>query len=141
MLLLKETLKFLGSCLRQNERQDNEFSLIPVLCEHTRLIHRLECIQLNDDEVKCLQAYLTLILEARYQNANSASSTADSSDCIVVEMAQEELQKFTRVVGGNGIQLFRALVRSDDSKTSARKLAIVGQNGIRLFNVLVHSGV
>lgn len=109
------------------------------LSEKSRLLHRLNCIDLNDEEVKCLQGYLTTILEARQQEESSDFAASAQSGCMVLEMDEEEFREFTSHVGGNGTRLFRAIVQRDNSKTPARKLAVVGENGLRLFHLLVQS--
>ncbi len=136
MILLNLRI-FLDRVLNRNERKDSSNNA-PPLSEQSRLIHRLNCIHLDDEEGKCLQAYLTTILECRHQD-KTANAATDSSNCIVLEMAEAELQKFASYVGGNGIRLFRVLVQSDNSHSSARKLAVVGENGLRLFYVQVQT--
>jgi len=136
-MILLNLRTFLDRVLNRNERKDSSNNA-PPLSEQSRLIHRLNCIHLDDEEAKCLQAYLTTILECRHQD-KTANAATDSSNCIVLEMAEAELQKFASYVGGNGIRLFRALVQSDNSHTSARKLAVVGENGLRLFYVQVQT--
>lgn len=110
------------------------------LSEQNRLIERLKCIRLDEEEAKCLQGYLTTILEARSQENNSGEIPTDSSNCIVLEMADEEFQQFAQVLGENGVRLFRAIVESANTQTSSRKLAIVGEHGVRLFRILVQNG-
>ncbi|HEY9603955.1 MAG TPA: hypothetical protein V6C85_20235 [Allocoleopsis sp.] len=141
MLLLKEILKFLGNVFQQNARRGDRVSSNPELSEQSRLIRRLQSLQLKEDELNYLQAHLTLLLQARHQPTMPDSLAAHRSDCIVLEMDREEHQQFTQVVGGNGIRLFRVLVQSDDSQLASRKLAIVSQNGLRVFKALVQSVV
>ncbi len=126
--------------LTRNKSKENQFNPVPELSEKSRLLHRLNCIHLDDEEIKCLQAYLTTILDARNDDGTSDVVSTDRSNCIVLEMDEEELQTFASHVGGNGIRLFRAIVHSGNSQTPKRKLAIVGENGLQLFNVLVQSG-
>jgi hypothetical protein len=109
------------------------------LSEQNRLIERLKCICLDEEEARCLQGYLTTILEARTQENHSGKIPSDPSSCMVLEMAEEEFQQFAKVLGENGVRLFRAIVESGNTQTSSRKLAIVGQHGVRLFRVLVQS--
>lgn len=123
-----------------NKSKKNQPNPAPELSEKSRLLHRLNCIHLDDEEVKCLQGYLTTILEARNYDETSDLISTEQSNCIVLEMDEEELQTFASHVGGNGIRLFRAIVHSSNSQTPKRKLAIVGDNGLQLFNVLVQSG-
>ncbi|MBW4432841.1 MAG: GAF domain-containing protein [Pelatocladus maniniholoensis HA4357-MV3] len=121
-----------------NPRQDHYVkSSTPVseLSEASRLIHRLNCITLNHDESKCLHAHLTTILEAR----NPEKISKNASNCIVLEMSQEELQKFADYVGENTSCLFRAIVQTDNNQTQVRKLRIIGNHGLRLFDVIVKS--
>ncbi|TFI51800.1 GAF domain-containing protein [Mastigocladus laminosus UU774] len=121
-----------------NARQDhNVKSSTPVseLSEASRLIHRLNCITLNDDESKSLHAHLTTILEAR----NPEKTSENESNCIVLEMSEEEIQKFSHYVGENSSCLFRAIVQTDNNHNQARKLRIIGNHGLRLFNVIVKS--
>ena len=136
-MILVNLRTFLNRVLNRNERKDSSNNA-PPLSEQSRLLHRLNCIHLDDEEAKCLQAYLTTILEYRHQD-KTANAATDSSNCIVLEMAEEEFQRFANYVGGNGIRLFRALVQSNNNHTSARKLAIVGENGLRLFYVQVQN--
>jgi len=136
-MILLNLRTFLNRVLNRNEGKVSSNNT-PPLSEQSRLLHRLNCIHLDDEEAKCVQAYLTTILECRHQD-KIANAGTDSSNCIVLEMAEEELQKFASYVGGNGLRLFRALVQSDNSLTSARKLAVVGENGLRLFYVQVQN--
>jgi hypothetical protein len=99
--------------------------------EQSRLIHRLNCIHLDDEEAKCLQGYITTILDKRVQGKSPETSG------IVLEMDNEDFENFAYQVGSNGIRLFRALVQDDTSQSHERKLAIVGSNGIRVFHVKV----
>ena len=134
-MILLNLRTFLDRVLNRNERKGSNNA--PPLSEQSRLLHRLNCIHLDDEEAKCLQAYLTTILEYRHQD-KTANAATDSSNCIVLEMAEEEFQRFANYVGGNGVRLFRALVQSNNH-TSARKLAVVGENGLRLFYVQVQN--
>jgi hypothetical protein len=127
----------LARFLSRTERNNHPSTLTTKLSEQTRLLHRLNCITLDDEEAKCLQGYLTTILEARYQNQTSEKESTPQSGCLVLEMSDEELQELVRHVGGNDIRLFRAIVQSDNSNNSVRKLTIVTEHGLRLFNVLV----
>ncbi|NEQ25132.1 MAG: GAF domain-containing protein, partial [Microcoleus sp. SIO2G3] len=102
-MILLNLRTFLNRVLNRNERKDSDNA--PLLSEQSRLLHRLNCIHLNDEEAKCLQAYLTTILECRHQD-KMANAATDSSNCIVLEMAEEELQRFASYVGGTGIRLF-----------------------------------
>lgn len=133
---LRDSLVSLFTPSRGTEQSSN---VARGLSEQNRLIERLECIRLDEEEAKCLQGYLTTILEARYQESNSGEIPTDSSSCMVLEMAEEEFQQFANVLGENGVRLFRAIVESGNTQTSSRKLAIVGQHGVRLFRVLVQS--
>jgi hypothetical protein len=136
-MILLNLRTFLNRALNRNEGKDSSNNT-PPLSEQSRLLHRLNCIHLDDEEAKCVQAYLTTILECRHQD-KTANAATDSSNCIVLEMAEEELEKFAGYVGGNRIRLFRALVQNDNSHTAARKLAVVGENGLRLFYVQVQN--
>ncbi|HEY9637650.1 MAG TPA: hypothetical protein V6D14_29930 [Coleofasciculaceae cyanobacterium] len=129
----------LGRFLNGSERKNNPSNLTPELSEKSRLIHRLNCIDLNEDEAKCLQGHLTTILEARHQDKDSSLVRTSQSSCLVLEMANEDFQDFVHHVGENGVHLFRAIVQSDNSKTptQTRKLTIVGQHGLRLFPIIV----
>lgn len=126
--------------LTRNKSQENQSNPASELSEKSRLLHRLNCIHLDDEEIKCLQAYLTTILDARHCDKTSDLVSTERSDCIVLEMGEEELQNFASHVGGNGVRLFRAIVHGGNSQTPKRKLVIVGENGMHLFNVLVQSG-
>ncbi len=121
-----------------NPRQDhyvNSSTPISEVSEASRLIHRLNCITLNDHESKYLHAHLTTILEAR----NPEKISENASNCIVLEMSQEELQNFANYVGENSTCLFRAIVQTDNNQTQVRKLRIIGNHGLRLFDVIVKS--
>jgi hypothetical protein len=131
---------FLVGLLTGSKRKDDRLNSTSDLSEKKRLLHRLNCINLDEDEVECLQAYITTILEARYQNGSTNLDTTAQSNCLVLEMDEEEYRAFANNVGGNSVRLFRAMVRSsDNSTTQARKLTIVGEHGLRLFHVLVQS--
>ena len=131
----------LVSLFTPTRRTEQSFNVAGGLSEQNRLIERLKCIRLDEEEAKCLQGYLTTILEARAQEGNSGEIPTDSSNCIVLEMADEEFQQFAKVLGENGVRLFRAIVESGNPQiSSSRKLAIVGKHGVRLFRVLVQSG-
>jgi hypothetical protein len=134
---LRDSLVSLFTPSRRTEQLAN---VAGGISEQNRLIERLKCIRLDEEEAKCLQGYLTTILEARYQENNSGGIPTDPSSCIVLEMADEEFQQFAKVLGENGVHLFRAIAESGNTQTSSRKLAIVGQHGVRLFRVLVQSG-
>lgn len=136
---LRSLSTFVGYFLRKADRNNHSSNSTAELSEQTRLLHRLNCIKLDDEEAKCLQGYLTTILENRCQNQTCDKASTPQSDCLVLEMADEEFQEFVRHTGGNGIHLFRALVQSDKSKTSVRKLTLVGEHGFRLFNVVVQN--
>lgn len=118
-----------------NQRQDKYYDSQTPLSEESRLLHRLNCISLNENESKCLNAHLTTILEERDPDKTSAIA----SDCIVLEMSEEELQKFANYLGENSTCQFRAIVQSDNNQTEAKKLRIIGNHGLRLFNVIVKS--
>lgn len=128
---------FLVHVLTRNECQDDQSNSASVGFGQSRLHHRLKCTDLDDDEVKCLQAYLTIILESRNSKETSDLATTAQSNCMVIEMEDKELRKFAHYIGEKGIRLFRAIVKSDNSQTQTRKLAVVGQNGMRVFHVLV----
>lgn len=134
---LRDSLVALFTPSRRTEKSSD---VAGVLSEQNRLIERLKCIRLDEEEAKCLQGHLTTILEARYQENNPVGVSTDSSNCMVLEMADEEFQQFAKVLGENGVRLFRAIVESGNTQTSSRQLAIVGQHGVRLFRVLVQSG-
>lgn len=133
---LRDSLVSLFIPSRRTEKSSN---VAGGLSEQNRLIERLKCIRLDEEEAKCLQGYLTTILEARYQENSSGRIPTDPSSCIVLEMAEAEFQQFANVLGENGVRLFRAVVESGNTQTSSRKLAIVGEHGVRLFRVLVRS--
>ena len=116
-------------------KSEDQLNFIPALSEQNRLIHRLNSLQLDDEEAKCLNAYLTTVLEARYLRSTSELTTTEKSDCIVLEMREEELQNFSQVLGAHGLRTFRAIVHADDSQTQARKLMVIGEHGLRLFQV------
>ncbi len=118
-----------------NQRQDKYYNSQILPSEESRLLHRLNCISLNENESKCLNAHLTTILEERNQDKTSAIA----SDCMVLEMSQEELQNFSNYLGENSTCQFRAIVQSDNNQTQAKKLRIIGNHGLRLFNVIVKS--
>jgi hypothetical protein len=122
-----------------SRRIQNQSKTASELSEQNRLLERLKCMHLEEEEAKSLQAYLTNILEARTQENTSDSATTADSSCIVLEMDDREFQQFAKVVGGNGVRLFRAIVESGNTQTQSRKLAIVGEHGVRLFRVLVRS--
>ncbi|MDM9380184.1 GAF domain-containing protein [Chlorogloeopsis sp. ULAP01] len=135
--------KFLLSLRRllfqnKNQYQDNySKSTTPLseLSEQSRLLHRLNCITLNENESKCMQAHLTTILE----NRNQEKTCESTSNCIVLEMSEEELRKFASYIGENTSCLFRAIVQCDSNQTQARKLRIISNHGLRLFDVMVKS--
>ena len=112
---------------------------MPVLSEQNRLIHRLNSIKLDDEEAKSLNAYLTTVLEARCLPSTAELTTGDRSDCIVLEMGEEELRTFGQVLGAHGLRTFRAIVHSDDNPTQTRKLTVIGEHGLRLFQVHIQS--
>jgi hypothetical protein len=128
---------FLARFLSRTERNNHPSTSTTELSEQTRLLHRLNCLKLDEEEAKCLQGYLTTILQARYQNQTSDKESTPQSDCLVLEMSDEEFQELVCHVGGNGTRLFRAIVKSDNSDTYVRKITIVGEQGLRLFNVLI----
>jgi hypothetical protein len=130
-------IRFINGSKRKDE--DDQSNCAPVVCEQTRLINRLNCIALNEEEAEYLQACLTTILEARHQAQSVNSSSLTHSSGIVVEMTEEELREFSRQVKGDSLCLFRAIVKSDNNPTQSRKLAIIGENGMHLFHVLVRS--
>ncbi len=129
-------IRFINGSKRKDE--DDQSNSAPVVCEQSRLINRLNCIALNQEEAEYLQACLTTILEAREPNQSLSLSIPQSSG-IVVEMTEEELREFSRQVRGDSQCLFRAIVKSDNRPTQSRKLAIIGENGMHLFHVLVRS--
>lgn len=118
-----------------SQHQDKYCDSQTPLSEESRLLHRLNCVLLNENESKCLNAHLTTILEERNQDKTSAIA----SDCILLEMSEEEFQKFTSYLGENSTCQFRAIVQSDNNQTQAKKLRIIGNHGLRLFNVIVKS--
>ncbi len=118
-----------------NQHQDKYYDSQTLPSEENRLLHRLNCISLNENESKCLNAHLTTILEERNQDKTSAIA----SDCIVLEMSEQELQRFASYLGENTTCQFRAIVQSDNNQTQAKKLRIIGNHGLRLFNVIVKS--
>lgn len=122
-----------------DNRSGDSLNSISAVSEQNRLIHRLNCIKLDDEEAKCLNAYLTTVLEARSLQSTSELTTTEKSDCIVLEMGEEELQNFSQVLGAHGLRTFRVIVESDDSQTQARKLMVIGEHGLRLFQVHVQS--
>ncbi len=131
---LRNLRHFLVGFLTGSKRKDDRSNSTPELSEKKRLLHRLNCINLNEDEVECLQAYITTILEARHQDESTDLATTARSNCMVLEMNEEEYRAFANNVGGNSVRLFRAIVKSrDNSTTKARKLTIVGEHGLRLF--------
>ena len=138
-MLVQRLRELLVGLFTSSRRTEKSSKVDRVLSEQDRLIEKLKCIHLDEEEAKCLQGYLTTILEARYQEDNPSGSAPDSSSCIVLEMAEAEFQQFANVLGENGVRLFRALVESGNTQTSSRKLAIVGEHGVRLFRVLVQS--
>lgn len=127
---------FITKMKRKHEQSQSALAL----SEKSRLLHRLNSIDLNENEARCLQAYLTTLLEARPQHDTSNSTSHERSNCIVLEMNPEDLQKFASHVSGNSTRLFRAIAHSGSSHDSVRKLAIVGENGLRIFQVLIRSG-
>jgi GAF domain-containing protein len=118
-----------------NQRQVKYYDSQILPSEESRLLHRLNCISLNENESKCLNAHLTTILEERNQEKTSAIA----SDCMVLEMSEEEFQKFSNYLGENSTCQFRAIVQSDNNQTQVKKLRIIGNHGLRLFNVIVKS--
>lgn len=132
LLSLRRLLAFFQN---GNQHQDKYYDSETPLSEESRLLHRLNCVVLNENESKCLNAHLTTILEERNQDKTSAIA----SDCIVLEMSEEELQKFANYLGENSTCQFRAIVQSDNNQTQAKKLRIIGNHGLRLFNVIVKS--
>jgi hypothetical protein len=121
-------------------KSEDQLDSIPAVSEQNRLIHRLNCVKLDDEEAKCLNAYLTTVLEARCLESTSELTTTEKSDCIVLEMGEEELRNFSQVLGAHGLRTFRAIVESEDSQTQARKLTVIGEHGLRLFQVHVQNG-
>lgn len=128
--LWNQLVRFLNA-----RKSEDQLKSIPALSEQNRLIHRLNSLQLDDEEAKCLNAYLTTVLEARYLCSTSELTTTEKSDCIVLEMREEELRTFSQVLGSHGLRAFRAIVHADDSQTQARKLTVIGEHGLRLFQV------
>lgn len=126
-------VRFLG----WNERKADQSTAEHALSEKSRLLHRLNCIDLNENEVKCVQAYLTTLLEARHQDEFSNLAATDKSNYMVFEMNEEELKKFSQHIGGNDTRLFHTLIQSNNSRSLSRKLTIIGNDGICLFHVLV----
>ncbi len=126
---------FLAHVQNANQHQDKYYNSQTLPSEESRLLHRLNCISLNENESKRLNAHLTTILEERNQDKTSANA----SDCMVLEMSQEELQNFSNYLGENSTCQFRAIVQSDNNQTQAKKLRIIGNHGLRLFNVIVKS--
>ncbi len=125
----------LGHVQNANQRQVKYYDSQILPSEESRLLHRLNCISLNENESKYLNAHLTTILEERNQDKTSGIA----SDCMVLEMSEEELQKFSNYLGENSTCQFRAIVQSDNNQTQAKKLRIIGNHGLRLFNVIVKS--
>jgi putative methionine-R-sulfoxide reductase with GAF domain len=126
---------FLAHVQNANQRQDKYYNSQTLPSEESRLLHRLNCISLNENESKRLNAHLTTILEERNQDKTSAIA----SDCMVLEMSEEELQNFSNYLGENSTCQFRAIVQSDNNQQRAKKLRIIGNHGLRLFNVIVKS--
>ncbi len=122
--------------LRQSNARLNS---IPALSEQNRLIHRLNSVKLDDEEAKCLNAYLTTVLEARCLPSTAELTTTEKSDCIVLEMGEAELRNFSQILGAHGLRTFRAIVHANDSQTQARKLTVIGEHGLRLFQVHIQS--
>ena len=131
--LWNKLIRFLNA-----SKSEDPLNSISALSEQNRLLHRLNCIKLDDGEAKCLNAYLTTVLEARSLQPTSELTTRES-DCIVLEMGEEELRNFSQVLGEHGLRTFRAIVQSDDSQTQARKLMVIGEHGLRLFQVHIQS--
>lgn len=117
------------------QRQESRLESNCTLSEQKRLLHRLDCINLNDEESKSLQAYLTTILEARHQEKASSFVNKEQSGCIVLEMGEPELREFASYIEENVVRSFRAVVQRDKKPNEARKLAILGDNGLRIFHV------
>jgi hypothetical protein len=127
------------SLLLAGSKSEYQSNPVSGVSEQNRLIHRLNSIQLNDQEAKDLQGYLTTLLDVRYQTESSDLIATEQSDCVVLEMNQEELQEFSKVVGEHGLRTFRAIVQSDSTQPQARTLTIIGEHGLRLFHVHVQS--
>ncbi|MBW4546416.1 MAG: hypothetical protein KME25_18510 [Symplocastrum torsivum CPER-KK1] len=121
------------------ECRDNKLDISSAPSEQGRLLHRLNCINLDDEESKTLQAYLTTILEARHQEKGCNSPAKEQSGCIVLEMGEPELREFASCIGENVVRSFRAVVQSDKKQNEPRKLAILGDNGLRIFQVSLQS--
>ena len=125
--------------LRIKERQDSKLDTASIPSEQSRLLHRLNCINLDEEEAKSLQAYITTILEARHQEKSCSFLPKDQSGCIVLEMGEPELREFATCIGENVVRSFRAVVQKDKKPSEPRKLAILGDNGLRIFQVSLQS--
>jgi hypothetical protein len=136
---LKSFRDTLVRLLSLSERQDNKLDVSSAPSEQSRLLHRLNCINLDDEEAKTLQAYLTTILEARHQEKGYNSQPKEQPGCIVLEMGEPELREFATCIGENVVRSFRAVVQSDKKPNEARKLAVLGDNGLRIFHVSLQS--
>ena len=136
---LKSFRDTLVRILSLKERQDNKSGISSGPSEQSRLLHRLNCIALEEEEAKSVQAYLTTILEARHQEKSCSFLPTEQSGCIVLEMGEPELREFASCIGENVVRSFRAVVQSDKKPNEARKLAILGDNGLRIFHVSLQS--
>jgi hypothetical protein len=125
--------------LSLKECQDNKLDISSAPSEQSRLVQRLNCINLDDEEAKALQAHLTTILEARHQEKGCNFLAKEQSGCIVLEMGEPELREFATCIGENVVRSFRAVVQSDKKPNEARKLAVFGDNGLRIFHVSLQS--
>jgi hypothetical protein len=125
--------------LRIKERQDSKLDTSSTPSEQSRLLHRLNCINLDEEEAKSLQSYITTILEARHREKSCNFLPKDQSGCIVLEMGEPELREFATCIGENVVRSFRAVVQSDKKSNEARKLAVFGDNGLRIFHVSLQS--
>jgi hypothetical protein len=136
---LKSFRDTLVRILSLKERQDNKLDISSAPSEQSRLVHRLNCINLDDEEAKTLQCYLTTILEARHQEKGYNFLAEEQSGCIVLEMGEPELREFASCIGENVVRSFRAVVQRDKKTNEPRKLAILGDNGLRIFQVSLQS--
>ncbi|MBD0303904.1 MAG: hypothetical protein ICV85_17575 [Tolypothrix sp. T3-bin4] len=125
--------------LGTKERQDSKLDIFPAPSEQSRLLHRLNCINLDDEEAKTLQGYITTLLEARHQEKGYNFQPQEQSGCIVLEMGEPELREFASCIGENVVRSFRAVVQSEKKPNEPRKLAILGDSGLRIFQVSLQS--
>jgi hypothetical protein len=86
---LKSFRDTLVRLLSLSERQDNKLDVSSAPSEQSRLLHRLNCINLDDEEAKTLEGYLTTILEARHQEKGYNSNLKSNQDVLCLRWVNQ----------------------------------------------------